>query len=100
MLLLYTTMRRKLNIATCICEASRGLRIYGIFNLTDYDAREVFAFAALDYVRFDMKGRQIMASDISERVHEWLPPMCQVNDEFFLESLPMFLRHSKSTCSR
>ncbi|KAJ4352379.1 uncharacterized protein N0V89_007727 [Didymosphaeria variabile] len=55
--------------------------------------QEVFAFAALHYIRFATKDGRIQASDISERVHEWLPPMCHVNDDFFLESLPMFLRH-------
>lgn len=53
----------------------------------------MFAFAALDYVC--CTGGLIEASDISERTHEWLPPMCHVSDEFFLESLPMFLRHSQ-----
>ncbi|KAL5382470.1 hypothetical protein DPSP01_006569 [Paraphaeosphaeria sporulosa] len=53
--------------------------------------QEVFAFAAFDYVR--STSSLIEASGISERTHEWLPPMCHVNDEFFLESLPMFLKH-------
>jgi hypothetical protein len=57
--------------------------------------REVFAYAALHHVRYSTTNGSIEASDFSERVHEWLPPMCHVNDDFFLESLPMFLRHSK-----
>jgi len=65
--------------------------------LTDYDAREVFAFAALRYVRSSLTDGMIEASAINER--EWLPPMCHVSDEFFLESLPMFLQHSELTLS-
>lgn len=36
----------------------------------------------------------VEAADIrAERECAWLPPICHVNDAFFLESLPMFLRH-------
>ncbi|KAF1972113.1 hypothetical protein BU23DRAFT_166169 [Bimuria novae-zelandiae CBS 107.79] len=54
--------------------------------------QDVFAFAALNYVQSGSRGL-VEAADISERVHEWLPPMCHVSDDFFFESLPMFLRH-------
>jgi hypothetical protein len=48
--------------------------------------QEIFAFAA-------PHGRSEAANMLQGRRCEWLPPMCHVNDDFFVESLPMFLRH-------
>ncbi|KAJ4301772.1 hypothetical protein N0V90_003866 [Kalmusia sp. IMI 367209] len=55
---------------------------------------EVFAFAALGHLQSYNPSGLVEASKIrAERKCAWLPPMCHVNDDFFLESLPMFLRH-------
>jgi hypothetical protein len=56
--------------------------------------QDIFAFAALAYVR--QHGSRSEAGNILQgRQCGWLPPMCHVNDTFFVESLPMFLRHTK-----
>lgn len=78
---------RNITISRCVLVA-----------LADLAPREIFAFAALQHVQVQLDDGLVEASEVSEHVHEWLPPMCHVNDEFFLEALPMFLRHSKLTC--
>ena len=60
--------------------------------------RYIFDFAALHHVQDDPFNGLVGASEVSHCAHEWLPPICRVNDDFFLEGLPMYLRQSMSTC--
>ena len=57
--------------------------------------QDIFAFAALGFIRqHAAHGRSEAAKILQGRQCGWLPPMCHVNDAFFIESLPMFLRHT------
>jgi len=57
--------------------------------------QDIFAFAALDCIRqHKAHSRSEAAKILQGRRCGWLPPMCHVNDTFFIESLPMFLRHT------
>ncbi|KAL5426429.1 hypothetical protein PMIN04_001912 [Paraphaeosphaeria minitans] len=83
-----TKRKKKVPVSECAKALAKG----NILQCLPLELRqEVFAFAAFDYVR--STSSLIEASGISERTHEWLPPMCHVNDDFFFESLPIFLKH-------
>jgi hypothetical protein len=57
--------------------------------------QDIFAFAALDYIhQYKAYSRSEAVKILQGRQCGWLPPMCHVNDAFFVESLPMFLRHT------
>ncbi|KAF2690448.1 hypothetical protein K458DRAFT_399757 [Lentithecium fluviatile CBS 122367] len=57
--------------------------------------QDIFAFAALGHIRqYKAHSRSEAANILQGRQCGWLPPMCHVNDAFFVESLPMFLRHT------
>ncbi|KAF1948877.1 hypothetical protein CC80DRAFT_597913 [Byssothecium circinans] len=57
--------------------------------------QEIFAYAALSHIKQHNPSGRIDASDILQgRQCTWLPPMCLVNDKFYVESLPMMLRHA------
>lgn len=57
--------------------------------------QDIFAYASLGHIREHNPSGWVDAGEILQgRQCNWLPPICHVNDDFFVESLPMFLRHS------
>ncbi|KAF2240916.1 hypothetical protein BU26DRAFT_184460 [Trematosphaeria pertusa] len=57
--------------------------------------QDIFEYAAMGYARDQDCWDSLEAADMRQgRQISWLPPMCVVDDAFFIESVPMFLKQA------